>query len=123
MLTDRLANHRPAAGAIPAPASSVALAGEAPATLVAVLADLAAALRDAARPGLANDPDRLIDIGQLGKLLSLSRPTLERMKAAGQLPRHLVLSGNAHRWKLSEIRAWILAGAPPLAEWERLQRR
>jgi predicted DNA-binding transcriptional regulator AlpA len=66
----------------------------------------------------AEPPSSLIDAKELARLLSVSLGTLERMKAANDLPAHIVLSGNCHRWDRGEIERWIAARCPPRREWE-----
>ncbi len=63
----------------------------------------------------------LIDGKELARLLGVSPGTIERMKAAGELPAHVVLSGNCHRWNREEIRRWVEAGCPPQKEWRARQ--
>ena len=65
----------------------------------------------------------LIDARKLAGLLDVSLGTVERMKAAGDLPAHVVVSGNCHRWRLEEIRRWVEAGCPPRKQWEALNGR
>lgn len=60
----------------------------------------------------------LIDARRFAELLGVSMATLNRMKAAGKLPKPIVLSAGCHRWRLSELRDWIDAGCPSVREWE-----
>src|SRR5262249_19390941 len=62
------------------------------------------------------EPGALLITRGLAGLLNVSVPTLERMKAARQLPRHLILNGGCHRWRRAEVLAWIEADCPPQAE-------
>lgn len=59
----------------------------------------------------------LIDIQGLSVMLSRSVASLERDAAAGRLPRSIRLGGS-RKWRVAEIRAWVDAGCPPLAEWK-----
>jgi predicted DNA-binding transcriptional regulator AlpA len=51
----------------------------------------------------------LIDARRFAELLGVSMATFNRMKAAGKLPRPIVLSAGCHRWRLAEVRDWIEA--------------
>ncbi len=62
----------------------------------------------------------LIDISQLARLLGVSKPTVERLKAAGKLPRHVIVSAGCHRWRRAEVEAWVRAGCPDAATWAAL---
>jgi predicted DNA-binding transcriptional regulator AlpA len=60
----------------------------------------------------------LISARDLAVLLRLSLRSIRSMDVAGRLPEPLRLSPGCVRWKLSEIRAWLDAGAPDRATWE-----
>ena len=66
-------------------------------------------------------PDRLpqlaVDAKAVGAMLGLSVRTIRSMDAAGQLPRPIRLNGSV-RWRVSELRAWLAAGAPSREAWE-----
>lgn len=64
----------------------------------------------------------LIGARAFAKLLSTSLATLNRMKAAGRLPRHIELSKGCHRWNAAEVQSWIAAGCPRIQEWEARRR-
>jgi predicted DNA-binding transcriptional regulator AlpA len=51
--------------------------------------------------------DRLISVKDVGRLLSLSRAQVYRLKDAGKLPPAVYPSERALRWRLSDIRAYI----------------
>ena len=77
----------------------------------------------AAAPPAPPAPDSmLIGARRFAELLNLSKATIDRMKAAGKLPRHIELSRGCHRWRLSEVRDWIDAGCSPIKEWEMRRR-
>jgi predicted DNA-binding transcriptional regulator AlpA len=59
----------------------------------------------------------LIEASEFARLLSVSKATFARMKAAGRLPRHVQLSRGCHRWNAVEARDWINAGCPPVREF------
>jgi excisionase family DNA binding protein len=65
-------------------------------------------------------PPLLYSREQLCEVLGISRATLDRLQAAGKLPRPLRLGGQ-RRWRAEEIRQWIAHGMPPAAEWEARQ--
>lgn len=57
----------------------------------------------------ATPADRYIGLGELATMLRVGKSTLERMKAAGKLPPHVEITPAVHRWKLSEVEAWLEA--------------
>jgi predicted DNA-binding transcriptional regulator AlpA len=75
-------------------------------------------LTDAPAPGRSAADAMLIDARRLAELLGVSKPTIDRMKAAGKLPKHIELSPGCHRWRAAEVREWVEAGCPPIKEWE-----
>ena len=60
----------------------------------------------------------LIGRRRFAELLAVSMATFARMRATNKLPRPIELSRGCHRWRLSEVRAWIEAGCPTIKEWE-----
>jgi predicted DNA-binding transcriptional regulator AlpA len=79
-----------------------------------------AAAPAASAPGQA--PPLLVSRRHLAGLLSLSLPTIDRLAAAGKLPRPLRLAGSV-RWRMDEIREWVAAGCPDRRTWEALSPR
>jgi predicted DNA-binding transcriptional regulator AlpA len=59
----------------------------------------------------------LYSAADLCHVLRVSRATLDRLRAAGRLPRPVRLGGQ-WRWLREEIEAWTRAGCPPRTEWE-----
>jgi predicted DNA-binding transcriptional regulator AlpA len=59
----------------------------------------------------------LLSLTDLARLLAVSVVTARRMKAGGQLPRH-VLVRESKRWVRAEVEAWIGAGCPEQRKWE-----
>jgi len=57
----------------------------------------------------------------LAKLLICSYRKIQRMDDSGKLPKPLVI-GRARYWRVSEIDAWLNAGAPSQREWEARRR-
>lgn len=58
-----------------------------------------------------------ISAQQLARMLGLSVRTIRSMDSSGKLPRPIRLNGSV-RWVVSEIEAWLPAGAPDRAKWE-----
>ena len=64
----------------------------------------------------------LIDARQLAAMLSISVPTVWRMRDAGRLPEPLRLTAQCVRWRLrtgdptTGVLDWIDAGCPPFNE-------
>jgi predicted DNA-binding transcriptional regulator AlpA len=83
--------------------------------------DLTAAV-EALRQALLADA-MLLDAEALAALLGVSTSHLWRMRDAGRLPKPLRLGAQCLRWPLSEIRAWLAAGAPDTRRWEALRGR
>lgn len=61
----------------------------------------------------------LVSAKQLAKLLDVGLRTVRTWDAGGKLPEPVRIGG-AVRWHLDEIRAWIDAGAPDRATWNRM---
>jgi predicted DNA-binding transcriptional regulator AlpA len=59
----------------------------------------------------------LVDAHHAAALLGIGLRTLRAMDASGRLPAPVRLSRGCVRWRLSELREWIDAGAPNRAEW------
>jgi predicted DNA-binding transcriptional regulator AlpA len=88
--------------------------------LAAVLSRLADLLETLA---LGNPAEPLlVGLDEVARLLGISTATAERMKAAGKLPRHVVLSSGCHRWHLEEIKMWVSSGCPTRPSWEARRR-
>jgi predicted DNA-binding transcriptional regulator AlpA len=107
-------NDRTDAGWPPRPGTESTATPDSPGpTLEQVLARLAERL-DA-----GGGPEPLLVGGkELARLLEVSTATVERMKAAGKLPRPVLLAAGCHRWRLAEVREWVACGCPPRPEWE-----
>lgn len=54
----------------------------------------------------------LIDAAALASLLSVSKPTVWRLKEAGKLPPAIALTSQCIRWRRSDIDGWLAAGCP-----------
>jgi predicted DNA-binding transcriptional regulator AlpA len=65
--------------------------------------------------------DQLVyDTGDMCRVLGISLPSLARLRAACKLPRAFKLGGKLV-WRAAEVREWVAAGMPPLAEWEAMR--
>ena len=62
-----------------------------------------------------------VDARRLAKLLSLGLRTVRTMDAAGKLPRPFRCL-NRKLWDVSDVKAWMKAGAPDRAAWELLKK-
>lgn len=51
--------------------------------------------------------ERLLGLDDLAEIMGLSRRTVERMRAAGELPRPMIVGKRTARWKRSTIDAWV----------------
>ena len=63
-------------------------------------------------------PSVLIDAAELARMLSVSKPTIWRMKEASKLPKEIALTSQCVRWRLrtgdaaTGVLDWIDAGCP-----------
>lgn len=65
----------------------------------------------AERNGPAGSIEPMVGIEGWAAALSCDRRTIERMRAAGRLPRpDLVVGNRMPRWKAATLRAWIEGG-------------
>lgn len=55
----------------------------------------------------------LIDAAELARLLSVSKPTIWRMKDAGKLPMAIRLTSQTVRWNRRAVLDWIEGGCTP----------
>ena len=62
--------------------------------------------------------DRSIDIRELSKITGRSLASLRRADATQRLPAGFRL-GKSRRWMLSDVLAWLSAGAPERRVWEK----
>lgn len=75
-----------------------------------VMGRLALRLNEVAAARPEADPDRLWGIADVGRYLHVSRRGVERLRAAGRLPRPAIVIGRMPRWKAETIRRWIDGG-------------
>lgn len=57
-------------------------------------------------------PFVLIDAAEFARLLSVSKPTIWRLREAGKLPPAIALTSQCIRWRRDAVLAWIEAGCP-----------
>jgi predicted DNA-binding transcriptional regulator AlpA len=69
----------------------------------------------AVKPGLtlASAITPLLRISDLERFLVCDRRTIERLRAAGKLPRPDILIGRSPRWRASTIQTWVERGGRP----------
>jgi len=53
----------------------------------------------------------LLDVAEVARLLTCSKPHVRRLADAGRMPRPVKL-GTLVRWKRAEIEQWLTAGCP-----------
>ena len=58
---------------------------------------------------------KLIDAAEFARLLSVSKPTIWRLRDNGKLPPAIALTSQCVRWRREAILKWIDAGCPSLA--------
>ena len=54
----------------------------------------------------------LIDAAELARMLSVSKPTIWRMREDGKLPLAIALTSQCIRWRRDAVLSWIDAGCP-----------
>jgi predicted DNA-binding transcriptional regulator AlpA len=59
----------------------------------------------------------VVDARRLARLLCAGIRTVRTWDAAGKLPTPIRIGGRVV-WRVAEIRAWLVAGAPDRATWE-----
>ena len=55
-------------------------------------------------------PSLLIDAAELARLLSVSKPTIWRLRENNKLPPSIALTSQCIRWRRSDVDAWLAAG-------------
>ncbi len=71
---------------------------------------------------MADSRPLAVDDQGLAEFLQVSRSHVRELDRSGWLPRPVKLGGSA-RWVVSEVEDWLLAGAPPRADWEAMKER
>ena len=54
----------------------------------------------------------LIDAAEFARLLSVSKPTIWRLRQDGKLPPAIALTSQCIRWRKDAVASWIDAGCP-----------
>ena len=54
----------------------------------------------------------LIDAAELARMLSVSKPTVWRLRDDGKLPPSIALTSQCVRWRRDAVAEWIEAGCP-----------
>ena len=57
-------------------------------------------------------PPALIDAAEFARLLSVSKPTIWRLRDDGKLPPAIALTSQCIRWRREIVLDWIQAGCP-----------
>lgn len=60
----------------------------------------------------------VLTAGEVAKLLGVSERHVWACHSSGLLGPRPIALGRSKRWRLEEVRAWLVAGAPPRTEWE-----
>ena len=71
-------------------------------------------------PPKPTDTPLTVDAKRLAAMLDIGLRTVRTHDAAGKLPKPVKVGGRV-LWVLDEIRAWLAAGAPDRATWERIR--
>ncbi len=61
-------------------------------------------------------PSALIDAAEFAQMLSVSKPTIWRLKSVNALPPAIALTSQCVRWRRDAVLSWIDAGCPSLNE-------
>lgn len=67
-------------------------------------------------PDLLPTPSALIDAAAMAVLLSVSKPTIWRMRESGRLPPAIAFTAQCIRWRRDDVLRWIAAGCPAANE-------
>jgi predicted DNA-binding transcriptional regulator AlpA len=72
----------------------------------------------ASRPARAELEPLLVDADQSAALCGVHTATWYRWVSAKRVPAPIRLSRGVVRWRVEELKEWILAGCPGRREWE-----
>ena len=67
-------------------------------------------------------PLLLLSASEAADVLRISERHFYKLHASGRVPKPIRF-GRAVRWRASELREWLEAGAPPRARWEGMKRK
>jgi predicted DNA-binding transcriptional regulator AlpA len=59
-----------------------------------------------------------IDMAGVAALIGIGLTSAKDLNRRGLLPRPVLEVGKLIRWSRTEVRAWMLCGAPPRAAWQ-----
>jgi predicted DNA-binding transcriptional regulator AlpA len=107
VMPDRSDDDQDTTSALPIIDESVTLAG-AIAALIAILTSLRDALDRQTVAGLV---EPLMTRRDLARALQVSLPQLDRLRAAGRLPKPDLTLSRSPRWRASSVRRWLEGGA------------
>jgi predicted DNA-binding transcriptional regulator AlpA len=62
-----------------------------------------------------------VSAGAAAHLCGISRSQWWKLHSAGKVPLPVYLGSKAPRWRVDELRAWLIAGCPNRQEWQRLR--
>lgn len=54
----------------------------------------------------------LIDAAELARWLSVSKPTIWRLREDGKLPPAISLTSQCIRWRRADVESWLASGCP-----------
>lgn len=57
-------------------------------------------------------PSVLVDAAELARMLSVSKPTIWRMRDDGKLPPAITLTSQCIRWRRDDVLEWIVNRCP-----------
>jgi predicted DNA-binding transcriptional regulator AlpA len=62
-----------------------------------------------------------LDAEAAAHFLGISRSTFYSLEGRGLVPEPVVIGESQRRWRMTELRAWLAAGAPSRREWAGLR--
>jgi predicted DNA-binding transcriptional regulator AlpA len=68
--------------------------------------------------GMATSAPIAVNASEAARLCGFSRGHWHRLDSAGLVPRPVRIGGGCPRWVVSDLAAWMEAGAPNRATWE-----
>ena len=67
-----------------------------------------------------SEPPLTMDVADVARELKVSEKSVLRMHANGKLPQPIIVSSRSLRWCRKTLVRWIISGAPPREEFEKL---
>jgi hypothetical protein len=77
---------------------------------------------DAMPPSSHAVSPEVVDARGVGRMLGTTVKTVRKMDRRGELPEPLVISSR-RKWRVEELRAWLVAGAPGREKWRAMKER